>query len=499
MSTHGADDPAGPYEKPSTAADERFPPTGAGQLPDTRHGGAHAASTGGEGCLTVAIRIPVRIVVLVLVVPVRMVWDLFVAGGRLVRDHVLRPAGRALSWVGRTLVVVPLRWLGRTLVVIPLTWLYARVLTPFGHGLGWLGRGIGMLLGKAASGVAVAVVWLAKAVFVWPWVGLWRYVVVPLGRGLGWLGRTLIVVPLTWLYRSLLTPLGHGTVRLLRALGQGLSWLGRTLVVIPLGWLYARVLTPLGHAIRLLGLGLAAAVVWLAKAVFVWPWVGLWRYLLVPVGAALAVAGAWLWQRVLAPVGRAIGWAVTGLVRGIGTLLRWIFVLPFVALWRWVLRPVGRALLVVAREIGAAFGHAWRVAGHISRAVGRFLWRVLRLVFVEPVRWVYRSVLTPVGHVVRDAVWRPTARAARQVAGGVREAWATARQSARQARAEVRRMLFGDRAEPSPPPMEQPASIPLHEQRVTSPFLSGAENGYGDPRPGPGPGPEPEAVRLHKR
>lgn len=34
-----------------------------------------------EGCLAVAIRIPVRIVVLVLVVPVRMVWDALVVGG----------------------------------------------------------------------------------------------------------------------------------------------------------------------------------------------------------------------------------------------------------------------------------------------------------------------------------------------------------------------------------------------------------------------------------
>src|SRR3954463_8385146 len=38
-----------------------------------------------EGCLAVAIRIPVRIVVLVLVVPVRMVWDALVVVGRVLR------------------------------------------------------------------------------------------------------------------------------------------------------------------------------------------------------------------------------------------------------------------------------------------------------------------------------------------------------------------------------------------------------------------------------
>ncbi|MPY44017.1 hypothetical protein FNH04_30190, partial [Streptomyces phyllanthi] len=54
-----------------------------------------------EGCLVVAIRLPVRIVVLVLVVPVRMAWDALVVGGRFLRDAALRPLGRALLWVGR--------------------------------------------------------------------------------------------------------------------------------------------------------------------------------------------------------------------------------------------------------------------------------------------------------------------------------------------------------------------------------------------------------------
>ncbi|HKR50975.1 MAG TPA: hypothetical protein VJT72_15600, partial [Pseudonocardiaceae bacterium] len=66
------------------------------------------AQPSGEGCLVVAIRIPVRIVVLVLVVPVRMLWDAFVVGGRFLNDTVLRPVGRGLLWVlapvGRGLV-----------------------------------------------------------------------------------------------------------------------------------------------------------------------------------------------------------------------------------------------------------------------------------------------------------------------------------------------------------------------------------------------------------
>ncbi|MFF8655915.1 hypothetical protein ACF07H_17535, partial [Streptomyces huasconensis] len=72
-----------------------------------------------EGCLAVAIRLPVRIVVLVLVVPVRLVWDALAVCGRFLYFRGLRPVGRAVGAV--------------------LTWLF-------------------------------------KAVFVWPWVGLWRYV-----------------------------------------------------------------------------------------------------------------------------------------------------------------------------------------------------------------------------------------------------------------------------------------------------------------------------------
>ncbi|MDW4906066.1 hypothetical protein RB628_12140 [Streptomyces sp. ADMS] len=327
-----------------------------------------------EGCLVVAIRIPVRIVVLVLVVPVRMVWDGLVAGGRLLTDAVLRPLGRALAWV-------------------------------------------------------------ARAVLVWPFVGLWRYVVVPLGKVLGRLGNALVVVPLVWLFRYVLTPLGHGIAWVFRGIGAGL------------GWVYARVLTPVGHAVLwvLRGLGAGATGLGLgAYAVAAW----LVRYLIV-------VPAQWLYEWILTPVGKAVAWCARGVglllsmvITGIGFVLYWVLrlllVLPAIALWRWVLTPLGRALAVVGREVGAALGHAWRIAGHISLAVGRFLGTLLRWIFVEPVRWVYRTVLTPVGHVVRDAVLRPAAEAARSVGRVTRQVLAAARDSARQARADFRRMLFGE-------------------------------------------------------
>ncbi|MFD6436879.1 hypothetical protein [Streptomyces venezuelae] len=331
-----------------------------------------------EGCLAVAIRIPVRIVVLVLVVPVRLLWDALAVCGTFLYRNALRPVG----------------------------------------------RGIGTLL-----------TWLCKAVFVWPWVGLWRYVLVPIGKGLTWLGRGLFVVPVMWLYARVLTPIGHG-----------IAWLGRVLLVIPVSWLYARVLTPVGHALRV-------GLVWLCKAVFVWPWVALWRYVVVPVGIGIAwlirtlvvVPAVWLYRAVLTPVGR-----------GVTTLLRWIFVVPLVALWRWVLAPIGRAIAVVAREIADAFGHAWRIAGHISLVVGRFLGTLLRWIFVEPVRWAYRTVLTPVGHVIRDVLWNPVAAAARSVGRTTRRALASARDTVRQARADVRRMLFGAPREAVPVARREP-------------------------------------------
>ncbi|MEU0024696.1 hypothetical protein [Streptomyces sp. NPDC006335] len=352
-----------------------------------------------EGCLTVAIRIPVRIVVLVLVVPVRIVWDAFVVLGRFLRDSVLRPLWRALVvWpcaaVWRYLVV-PLAKavgrLGKVLLVIPLVWLYRSVLTPLGHGVVWVVRGI--------------------------------------------------VAGLTWVYARVLTPVGHGFVWLLRGVGAGLLWIGTMTgrgvawvvrgIVAGLTWVYARMFTPVGHGIVWLLTGVGAVLLWIFKGV----------------GAVL------LW--VFTPVGRAIVWCARGLawlasalVTGIGLALYWIarvlLVLPALALWRWVLAPVGRVLAVVGREVWDALGHAWRIAGHISLAVGRFLATLFRWIFVEPVRWVYREVLTPVGHLVRDVVLRPVAEAARSVGRITRATLASARQSVREARADFRRVLFGE-------------------------------------------------------
>lgn len=211
------------------------------------------------------------------------------------------------------------------------------------------------------------------------------------------------------------------------------------------------------------------ALLWVGQAVFVWPWVALWRYVAVPVGKAigwlgnvlLVVPAVWVYRSVLTPIGHGITWVAGGVVwlvraavTGLRLALYWtgrvLLVLPALAVWRGVLAPIGRGLAVVGREVWAALGHAWRIAGYVSLAVGRCLATLFRWIFMEPVRWVYRTVLTPVGHMVRDAIWRPAVEAVRGVGRAARQLLAAARESARKARADVRRMLFGEPAERQP-------------------------------------------------
>ncbi|KPC84881.1 MULTISPECIES: hypothetical protein [unclassified Streptomyces] len=313
---------------------------------------------GGEGCVTTLVRMPVRIVVLVLVLPVRMLWDLLVVGGRALERVLLRPLGRALQWV------------------------YDHVLAPVGR----------------------ALVWLALALLVRPWVGLWRYVAVPVAR-------YGVVVPLVWLHRALLTPAGHG-----------------------LRWLYDRLLVP--------------AVTALVTVLLVWPAAGVWRYLLKPVGTGahwlvthlLVLPGVWVYRYVLTPVGHGVTWTLRtagrGLRSGVVWLVMTLFVLPLGWVYRCVLAPLGR-------EIVAAVGVAWRIAGFISRAVGRVLaWLAWHLAGA-PVTWVYRAVCTPVGHFLRDAVWAPTRQAALEAGRAARGALASARETFRAARRDAWRALLG--------------------------------------------------------
>ncbi|WOX24389.1 hypothetical protein [Streptomyces solicathayae] len=326
---------------------------------------------GPEGCLTAFIRIPVRVVVLVVVVPVRMLWDVLVVGARFVDRTMVRPVGRALAW-----------FFGRV-VGVPAGWLYRHVLTPVGHALAWFLTGVAVVFGWIVERLGIGLSWLLKAVFVWPWVGLWRYVVVPVAR-------YGIAVPAVWLYRHLVTPLGHG-----------LSWALATLVVAPLGALWTYVVVPLVRygivvpAAWLYGSVLAPLGRGLVTALFVWPW----RHLVVPVVTyGIVVPLSWLWRRVLVPVGR---------------------------------------------EVGDALVVCWRIAGYVSRAVGRAVKWVAWNLVGRPVAWFYRDVCTPVGHFVRDRVWAPARAVAVEAGRAARAALVSARDTVRQARRDAWRALVG--------------------------------------------------------
>ncbi|MET9536795.1 hypothetical protein ABZY16_04690 [Streptomyces sp. NPDC006553] len=383
------------------------------------------------------IRIPVRIVVLVVVLPVRMVWDVLTAAAHVLDRTVLRPVGRGLAWVftgaGRgiawlfTALGRGVGWFFHHAMGRPARWLYRSLLTPVGRGLAWVftgvgrglawvftgvGRGlarvftgVGVGLGWLWRGLSVAGIWLAKAVFVWPWVGLWRYVVVPVCR-------YGIAVPAAWLYRQVLAPLGTGLLFLLEKLvlvpvvalfRYVLIPLLRYGVVVPVLWFDRHVLDPVGRGLGWffprVGRGIAVTVAVLARAVFVWPWVGLWRYVLVPlVRYGIVVPLAWLWNRVLVPVGR---------------------------------------------EVRAALAVCWRVAGFVSRAVGRALkWLAWNLVG-RPFAWAWTSVVRPAGRWVRDHVWAPARTAAVQAGRAAKEALASARAAVREARRDTWRALVG--------------------------------------------------------
>ncbi|MFF3317862.1 hypothetical protein ACFYV5_20450 [Streptomyces sp. NPDC003035] len=310
-------------------------------------------------------------------------------------------------------IVVPVRMVWDVLVVCARA-VDRTLLRPLGRALGWIGTQLLAPLGHA-------LLWLGKALFVWPWVALWRYVLVPIGR--------------------------YG-------------------VAIPAAWLYRAVLTPLGHAL-----------LWLGKALFVWPWVALWRYVLVPIGRyGIGVPAVWAYRWILAPLGKGLaflavglwrygiaipaGWLYRALLTPLGHAVLWLgkalFVWPWVALWRYVVVPVVRYGIVVplgwlwrrvlaplGREIADAFRVCWRVAGHLSRAVGRALkWAAWNLLG-RPVTWFYRGVCTPVGHWVRGSVWAPARTAAVGAGRAARAALASARATVRQARRDAWHALVG--------------------------------------------------------
>ncbi|WP_411115932.1 hypothetical protein [Streptomyces sp. 058-1L] len=306
-----------------------------------------------ETALTRLIRIPVRIVVLVVVLPVRMVWDLLSAAWHAFDRVLLRPLGRG-----------PAR-LAETLVLTPSAWLYANVLTPLGHGAAWL-------LGKVGQGVA----WLFTTLVVAPAVALWRYVLVPAAR-------YGVVVPLVWLYGAVLTPVGRGAAWVFGKAWQGAAWfLGGIwqgiawafgLLWQGIAWIFGL----LWRGIAAIGRGLWTVVTWLVTTLLVTPASWLYRHILAPVGREIAAAVEVAW-RIAGYLSRAVG-------RGIAWLARHLIGVPVAWVHRTVGTPVGHfvrdALWAPARRAAAEAGRAVRgalaTARETVRQARRDAWRAL--------------------------------------------------------------------------------------------------------------------------
>ncbi|TYB49036.1 hypothetical protein [Actinomadura chibensis] len=259
------------------------------------------------------IVVPARMVALVVVLPLRVGYDLVRLVARGVRTGLLAPAGRLLGAVLRgigavlsLLVLRPVRWLAVVVVLGFLRWfgrgtgrlsrwLHRVLLVPIGTFLAFVGRQLGRLAGLLvlrplrwlltvtgrALGLLFAGIALVFGVLVvLPASILWRYALWPtlralgalarafaagivwswrlLGRFFGWLARVLIVVPARTVWRYLLSPAVAGVRGTWRLAARLLRWLWRTLVVVPVRvlvvgparWVGTAVLRPLGHGVR---------------------------------------------------------------------------------------------------------------------------------------------------------------------------------------------------------------------------------------------------------
>ncbi|MET8231275.1 hypothetical protein ABZS77_11455 [Micromonospora sp. NPDC005298] len=271
-----------------------------------RPGSSTTAGESGDGGEPAAVALPLvaavaRGVALVVVLPVRLLWELIEAAGRLVHRHLLTPVGRFL----RRWLLAPLVWCVRHLLWLPLVW------------------------------AARTLVWIP---LVWS------------GRGLAWVARTLIWLPLVWVARSVLRPPLVG-------LGRVLVWLTGHLVVRPLTWL-GEVLAPAG---RLLWRGVGV-LVGAAGAALVWLLRGIWW---IVAGCGRLVVAAWrtagrvlgfLHRLLLRPLllGVRWVWSVTVVPVARGVRAAWRATVSPVA--RWIRRSVLDPARLASREVLTALG-----------------------------------------------------------------------------------------------------------------------------------------------
>ncbi|MBW5480664.1 hypothetical protein [Streptomyces bambusae] len=200
-----------------------------------------------EGWLVRAVRFPVKVVAVLVVLPVRALWELLAACGRFLGRYVLGPLC--------TYVLVPLL---KAVFVWPWVALWRYVVVPVGR---FLYRFVVVPLAYVFGPLALAVAWLDQALtlvlIVWPWTVVYRGLLRPVGLAVGWIARMLGRYVLRPLYDYVLAPLGQllawawGVAgRILAWFGRGLRWVAWVVLGLPAVWIYRHVLTPVGHAVR---------------------------------------------------------------------------------------------------------------------------------------------------------------------------------------------------------------------------------------------------------
>jgi hypothetical protein len=243
------------------------------------------------------ISVPARVIALIVVLPVRLGYDLLRAIGRGLRA-VCRPLWQGLAYLARVVwagVSWVVRAVGRVLsllLVRPALWFARVVLTPLGRAVAWTFR---LVIWRPLRLLLSGVAWVLTYVLVVPAEALWRYVLSPLlrtvSRRLAALARGVwavlaaivhgvaaafdaaerllrlvyrkVVVELIWRYA--LRPVWLGTALVLRGLAAGaellivrpvrFAWrvsraITRVLVVAPARWVHVRVLAPIRASVR---------------------------------------------------------------------------------------------------------------------------------------------------------------------------------------------------------------------------------------------------------
>jgi hypothetical protein len=176
----------------------------------------NSVDNGSPGCVTIPL--------LIIVLPVRLLWEVLSVIGRLLGAYVLRPLGwllynalvRPVAWVLRELVWRPIRWALRVLVVVPLRWVGRRILLPLGRAL------LRYVLVPLLSGLAWLVMLVARPVgrvlaALWPVLAAFGRLLAHTWRLAGVILHHLLVRPLKFLWRVVLRPVLRAVRRIWRA------------------------------------------------------------------------------------------------------------------------------------------------------------------------------------------------------------------------------------------------------------------------------------------